>query len=178
MIDGLEGALGNSRAPGLSEFRSVLLEALDGSRVTGRLPGEYALKRCKVDRLRFELDGRARTLVVKRLNLARAQRNALVATRWLPVADLGLRGPALLGVAAERPCRTSCCPPRVMPSAWSRSFFRALGDPTRLRLPEFLLHAEHTCPRVTGHGAGRSGPRRRPAPAMNLHPVQQKGSLR
>jgi len=30
-------------------------------------------------------------------------------------------------------------------------FFRALGDPTRLRLLEFLLHEEHTVTECVGH---------------------------
>src|SRR4051812_10627737 len=37
-------------------------------------------------------------------------------------------------------------------------FFRALGDPTRLRLLEFLLHAEHTvgeCVQQVGLAQGR-----------------------
>jgi thiamine kinase-like enzyme len=102
VIDGLEGALSDSRQLGLSELRRALLELLDASRVTGRLTSEHGLKRRKVYRLGFEIDGQARTLVVKRLNLARAQRNQLVATRWLPAVGLGQRCPTLLGVAAER----------------------------------------------------------------------------
>jgi len=102
VIEGLEGALSDSRQLGLTELRGVLLEVLDASRVTGRLTTEQSLKRRKVYRLGFEIDGQARTLVVKRLDLARALRNQLVATRWLPAVDLSQRGPALLGVAAER----------------------------------------------------------------------------
>jgi thiamine kinase-like enzyme len=81
----------------------VLQEVLDGSRVTGRLTGERALKKtCNVYRLMFEIDGRTHSLVVKCLNLPRAQRNRLVATRWLRAVGLSHRGPTLLGVAAER----------------------------------------------------------------------------
>jgi thiamine kinase-like enzyme len=102
VIDGLEGALRDYAEPGLTELRSTLLELLDGSRVTGWLTSQQCLKEHKVYRLGFEVDGGARTLVVKRMSLPRAVRNQLVATRWLPAGDLGARGPVLLGVAAER----------------------------------------------------------------------------
>jgi Phosphotransferase enzyme family len=102
VIDGLEAALSNRREPGLTELRSVLLELLDTSRVTGRLISEHGLKGRGVYRLRFQINGQPRALVVKRLDPAVAQRNQLVTTRWLPALDLGQSGPALLGVAAER----------------------------------------------------------------------------
>jgi len=102
VIDGLECALRDSRQLGLAELRGVLLELLDASRVTGRLTSEHGLKRRKVYRLGFQIDGQPRTLVVKRLDLARAQRNRFAVTRWLPAVGLGRRCPSLLGVAAER----------------------------------------------------------------------------
>jgi thiamine kinase-like enzyme len=102
MIDGLEGALQDYGEPGLTELRGVLEEVLNGSRVTGCLMSEQSLKRHKVYRLRFEIDGSARSVVVKRVNLQRAVRNQLIATRWLRAVDLGPRGPVLLGIAAER----------------------------------------------------------------------------
>jgi Phosphotransferase enzyme family len=102
VIDGLECALRESRQAGLAELRGVLLEVLDASRVTGRLTGEQGLKRRTVYRLGFQIDGQPRTLVVKHLSLACAQRNQLAITSWLPAVGLGQRCPALLGVAAER----------------------------------------------------------------------------
>jgi Phosphotransferase enzyme family len=102
VIDGLEAALGNRREPGLTELRSVLLELLDASRATGRLISEHGLKSRGVYRLRFQINGQDRALVVKRLDPAVAQHNQLVTTRWLPALGLGQSGPALLGVAAER----------------------------------------------------------------------------
>jgi hypothetical protein len=102
VIDGLECALRDSRQLGLAELRGVLAELLDAARVTGRLTSEQCLKAQKVYRLGFQIDGRPRTLVVKHLNLPRAVRNQLVATRWLPAGGLGGAGPVLLGVAAER----------------------------------------------------------------------------
>jgi hypothetical protein len=101
MIYGLQDALRDCREPGLPELRGVLEEVLDGAGATGRFTGEQTLKQRKVHRLAFEVDGRARTLVVKCLDLPRAQRNGLVATRWLRAADLGHHGPVLLGVAAD-----------------------------------------------------------------------------
>jgi thiamine kinase-like enzyme len=103
VIDGLDSALRDSPQPGLTELRSVLQEVLDGSRVSGRLTGEQVLKKTRnVYRLMFEIDGQSRTLVVKCLNLPRAVRNRLVATRWLRAVGLGNRGSTLLGVAADR----------------------------------------------------------------------------
>jgi hypothetical protein len=102
MIDGLGSALRDYGEPGLTELRGALLEVLHGSRVTGKLTSEQCLKEHKVYRLGFEIEGGARTFVVKRMSLPRAVRNQLVATRWLPAGGLGGAGPALLGVAAER----------------------------------------------------------------------------
>jgi phosphotransferase family enzyme len=102
VIEGLESALRDSGQPGLVELRGTLLELLGASRVTGRLTSERCLKAKKVYRLELEVDGRPSSLVVKRMNLPRALRNQLIATRWLPAGDLGGAGPGLLGVAAER----------------------------------------------------------------------------
>jgi hypothetical protein len=102
MIDGLERALGDSREPGLTELRDALRDVLNGPRARGCLTGEQTLKSGRVYRLMLDVDGSARTLVVKCLNLPRAVRNKLVATRWLPAVGLGHRGPVLLGIAAER----------------------------------------------------------------------------
>jgi thiamine kinase-like enzyme len=102
MIEELQRILRDSCAPGLDELRDVVGEVLDGAGGSGRFTGEQTLKPEKVHRLAFEVDGRPRTLVVKCLNLPRAVRNGLVATRWLSAAGLGHRGPILLGVAAAR----------------------------------------------------------------------------
>ena len=102
MIDGLHSALESSCVPGTAELRAALAEVLGSSGTSGSFTGEETLKPDKVHRLAFEVDGRPRTLVVKCLNLPRAQRNRLVATRWLRATGLGHRGPTLLAVAAER----------------------------------------------------------------------------
>jgi aminoglycoside/choline kinase family phosphotransferase len=66
------------------------------------LTSERSLKSRKVYRLMFEIDGQPCAIVVKRLEPATAQRNQLVATRWLPAVGLSQRGATLLGVAADR----------------------------------------------------------------------------
>src|SRR5215213_4158407 len=98
MIEGMQKALRGQGQPGLAELRGVLEQTLDGAGATaaGQFIGEQTLKPGKVHRLTFEVDGRPRTLVVKCLNLPRAERNRLVATRWLRSVDLGHRGPVLL----------------------------------------------------------------------------------
>jgi thiamine kinase-like enzyme len=102
VIEQLGDVLEGSSEPGVAELRDVLQELLGGPDATGRFAGAETLKAGKVHRIAFEVDHRPRTLVVKCLNLPRAQRNRLVATRWLRAAGLGHRGPTLLGIAAER----------------------------------------------------------------------------
>jgi hypothetical protein len=98
MIEGLATALEECPHDGVTELRAVLQDVLSGS---GRLLDEQPLKKtCNVYRLTF--DGPPRTVVVKCLTLPRAVRNEMVASRWLPAADLAHRGPVLLGVAAQR----------------------------------------------------------------------------
>src|SRR5258708_33728642 len=60
----------------------------------GLKPGAY--------RLRVEANGCVRSLVLKRLEPGVAQRNQLVAKRWLPALGLSEAGPPLLRLAAER----------------------------------------------------------------------------
>jgi hypothetical protein len=102
MIEGLQTVLREICEPGVAELRDVLGEVLDGAGRSGRFTREQTLKPGIVHRLAFEVDGAPRTLVVKCLNLPRAVRNRLVATRWLRAAGLEHRGPTLLGVAAAR----------------------------------------------------------------------------
>jgi hypothetical protein len=54
-----------------------------------------------VYRVRLEADGRAQSVVVKRLKQAVARRVELVARRWLPAVGLEHAGPPLLAAAAE-----------------------------------------------------------------------------
>lgn len=140
MIDGLENALLDSRQPGLTELRRVLLEVLDGSRAAGRLVSEQNLKGCKVYRLAFEVAGQPRTLVVKRLDPTVARRNQLVATRWLPAADMSQTCPVLLGVAAERSAR---CVWHVYEDLGDRRLDTAHPEPSRVEAAVSLIGRLH-----------------------------------
>jgi hypothetical protein len=101
MIEGLDDLLEGGGYPGLPELRGLLQELLGGPGAAGRLVGRDRLNQ-RVDRLRWEVNGRGRSLVVKRLAPEVAQRNRLVAERWLPAVGLGQHGPPLLGTAADR----------------------------------------------------------------------------
>ncbi len=101
MIEGLDDVLEGSGQPGLAELRTALGELLGGRAAPGRLIDQHRLK-SRVYRLRFAIRDRDRALVVKRLDPALAQRNQLVARRWLPAVGLGHSGPPLLGIAGER----------------------------------------------------------------------------
>ena len=104
MIEGLNELLDDTSQTGLTELRAMLLEILGGSEAAGRLTRQQDLspRAARVYRLQFEIDGLARSFVVKRLRPDIAHRNYLVIKRWLPAVDLADHGPILLGVAAER----------------------------------------------------------------------------
>jgi hypothetical protein len=104
MTKGLNNLLEETGLPGLAELRGLLQELLGGSRTRVCLVKEQQLnpRVPRVYRVQFETTGGTRSLIVKRLDPAIAQRNHLVITRWLPAAGLGEGGPKLLGTAAER----------------------------------------------------------------------------
>jgi hypothetical protein len=103
MIDGLDSLLEASGQPGLPELRRSLQAVLGGRSTTGRLIEARDLKprTPRIYRLCFDLDGQARSLVVKRLKPAIAQRNELLSRRWLPAVGMDRNAPALLGLAAD-----------------------------------------------------------------------------
>jgi hypothetical protein len=101
MIQDLDDLLTGSGQPGLTELRGLLQELLGGRDAPGRLIGQQSLKP-RIYRLHLEASGGVRSVIVKRLDPGIAQRNELVAKRWLPAVGLGPTGPSLLGVAAER----------------------------------------------------------------------------
>jgi thiamine kinase-like enzyme len=127
MIDGLESALRDSGRPGLRELRGVLAELLDASRAVGRLAGEHCLKKRKVYRLEFEVDGRRRSLIARCVDSTQAELNRRVATRWLPAVGLGRRCAALLGVASDRSAE------------WVWQVHEDLGDQTLENNPDRCL---------------------------------------
>jgi hypothetical protein len=101
VIAGLGDVLVGSPDLGLSELRNLLQDLLGGPGATGQFLQRNRLNG-RVDRLRFQVNGQERSLVVKRLAPEIAQRNRLVAERWLPAVGLSQHGPPLLGSAAER----------------------------------------------------------------------------
>jgi hypothetical protein len=104
MIEGLNRILEDSGLPGLTELRGLLKELLGGDGITGRLLEQQMLqpKGSRVFRLRFDINGQTRSVVIKRLKPEIARRNELVAKRWLPAIGLGDGGVPLLGSVAER----------------------------------------------------------------------------
>jgi hypothetical protein len=80
-------------------LRTCLQEAFAARTV--RLMGREQLK-IDVHRLRLDVDGDERSVVVKWSDPVVARRCELVARRWLPAAGLEDQGPPLLAVAAER----------------------------------------------------------------------------
>src|SRR5437773_205343 len=104
MIEGLEKLLEGNGQPGLTELRELLQELLAGRDGTGRLLDVQSLKRRtqSVYRLRFAINGQARSVVIKRLEPEIARRDELVAKRWLPAIGLDGSGPPLLGSVAAR----------------------------------------------------------------------------
>jgi hypothetical protein len=103
MIEGLERVLDGSGQPGVTELRSLLEALLGGREAEGRLIEQQTLqpRALRVFRLRFALNGRHRSLIIKRLKPEIARRNELVARRWLPAIGRSDGGPALLGEVAE-----------------------------------------------------------------------------
>jgi hypothetical protein len=83
------------------ELQARLRDALPGRSV--RLIGDECLK-TDVHRLRVDVDGAERSLVVKWSDPGVARRSWLVARRWLPAVGLEDQGPPLLAVAADPTC--------------------------------------------------------------------------
>ena len=110
MIAGLEHLLESSGQAGLAELRELLDElfgcerSAEGERRNCRLAEEKMLqpKGQRVFRVRFELDGAPRSVIIKRLKPEIAQRNELLAQRWLRAVGLVGTGPPLLGSASAR----------------------------------------------------------------------------
>jgi len=87
--------------PGWAELCDALRELLDGTDPADRVIGLRQLK-SRVYRLELEPDAPWRSVVIKRMEPAIAQRSQLAAERWLPALGLGDACAHLLGVAAER----------------------------------------------------------------------------
>ncbi|HEV8265519.1 MAG TPA: aminoglycoside phosphotransferase family protein [Gemmatimonadales bacterium] len=95
----LHGALGGEL--GATELCDLLRDLVGGVEPADRVEAVRPIKPPRVYRL--ELTGAPwRSVVLKRLEPAMAQRARLAAERWLPALGLGSRSARLLGVAAER----------------------------------------------------------------------------
>jgi len=96
----LRHALEATGEPGSVELCDAVRELLDGADPADRVD----LRRLKAQVYRLEIGSGdlQRTVVVKRLEPSRAERNRLVAERWLPSLALGDRCARLLAVAADR----------------------------------------------------------------------------
>jgi hypothetical protein len=79
-------------------LQTCLEDVLDGRSI--RLVAREQLK-ANVHRLLVDVDGRERSLVVKRSDPVVARRGWLVARRWLPAVGLEDLGPPLVGLATE-----------------------------------------------------------------------------
>jgi aminoglycoside/choline kinase family phosphotransferase len=103
MIECLDRVLESHCQPGLAELRGLLQELLGGPEAQGRLIDEQTLqpRALRVFRLRFEINGQTRQVIVKRLKPEIGRRSELVERRWLPAAGMAENGPALLGSIAE-----------------------------------------------------------------------------
>jgi phosphotransferase family enzyme len=96
---GLRHALEESGEPGAAELYDFLRELLDGDDPADRV---RSLRRLKARVFRLEAEAPWRSIVLKRLEPSVAQRNRLIAERWLPALGLGDRCARLLGTAADR----------------------------------------------------------------------------
>jgi hypothetical protein len=111
--------------------------------------GQQRLKRSakrSVYRLQLEANGGVRSVVLKRLAPGLAQRNQLVATRWLPALGLSDNGPALLGVAAERSGR---CVWHIYEDLGDRTLAASDADPGQVEAAVAVIAQLHT--RSAGH---------------------------
>lgn len=167
MIEGLDILLESKGQPGLSELRVIVQELLGGSEVSGRLIDEQKLLRSRVYRLRFEVEGDLRSLVVKRFSPDRAQREQLVVQRWLPAVGLAQNGSPLIAMAAERTgqyvwhvyedlgdCTLDACTSGLacIDAVRDRGFLSSLAispDPERIEVTVKLIAEIHA--RFAGH---------------------------
>jgi hypothetical protein len=104
MIQGLDHLLDGRNQAGVNELRGLIRELLDREGVDGCVIEERALQpqSGRVFRLRFDIGGEARGLIVKRISPQIARRTELVDRRWLPAVGLAEHGPALVAAVSER----------------------------------------------------------------------------
>lgn len=119
--DGVRRAFAEIGQPGPAELCELLGELMDG----GGAGRAVRLRQLKSRVFRLEVEGKARrSIVLKRLEPAVAERARLVAERWLPALGLGGHCARLLGTAAEPGGR----------SVWH--VYEDLGDETLAARPD------------------------------------------
>ena len=148
MIDGLDNLLEGSGHLGLAELRKRVEELLGGRTAKGRLSDVQNLQPriARVYRLRVSIEGKTRSLVIKRLDPAIAQRNHLVMTRWLPAIGLKESGPSLLDAVAERNGR---CVWHIYQDLGDWALKASEPEPERVKVAVELIARIHT--RFAGH---------------------------
>lgn len=145
-IDGLDGLLEKARQPALSELRGLLQQVLAGYGSGARLVEEQKLRRSRVYRLRFEVDGQSHSVIAKRFWPSRGLRERAALTRWMPAVGLGAHVPKLLGTAAENTGRLTW---HVYEDAGDWTLDRGSFDPDRVRDAIELIAQVHV--RFAGH---------------------------
>ncbi len=150
MITGLDKLLEESGQPGLAELRRLLQELLGGSGTATRvqLLDQHRLpaRRPRAYRLRFVINRWIRSVVIKRLELAAAERTQLLIRRWLPAIGLGDNGPTLLGTAAEH---SGQCVWHVYDDLGARALAASPPETEHVRTVVDLIAQVHT--RFTRH---------------------------
>lgn len=146
MIEGLERLLESKEQSGLTELCALLQELLGGPEASGRLIERQKLLRSRVYRLRFEVDGGIRSLVVKRFSPDRSQREQLAVRRWLPAVGLSQNGPPLLATAAERSGQVIW---HVYEDVGDWTLDQSISDEMRVHAAVELIATIHT--RFAGH---------------------------
>lgn len=138
MIDGLELALEAWAAEGARELVPALEQLLGGA--GGRVLAAERLPRNRVLRVRVELDGCVRGVLVKRFPPERAHRERAAIERWLPQVGLEAQGPPLLGTVADR---TGRCTWFVYEDLGNCTLAEHASDPERVRAAALLLAELH-----------------------------------
>jgi phosphotransferase family enzyme len=161
-VTGVRGAidLRTGLGPGAAELCELLGELLGGAAPAERTESLRQLKP-RVYRLDFAADAPWRSVVLKRLDPAIAQRTRLAAERWLPALGLGDRCARLLGAAADRAGRVVW---QVYEDLGDETL-AARPDPERVAATVDLIAELHTraarhpvLPEVRHHGGSRGMP--------------------
>jgi hypothetical protein len=140
MIEGLENLATSDEQHDMSELHRVLAEVLGAPDTRGKVLGAHQLQ-SRVRRVQFALETEVRSVIIKQLQPAVAQRNQLVLSRWLPVVGLSDCGPTLLGVAAERRGQFVW---HVYEDLGDYAIAKQPADPERIKAAIGLISSVHT----------------------------------